>query len=182
MDVALDGRGRVDESQLRLYDRKLPLLRSMLITALETLSLSIDVPDGLAAVHPQGVNRFTLRSFPTLQAVPEPTTATLIGLGSPAWPFGGAVAAETLRQGRAGQGLTQVNAIFSCWAGDGWPFSCNDGDMKIHIIVETSATAENLDDLNLREYLHLLMVGTMDHLWSSRVVSWKKPRRLSDGT
>jgi hypothetical protein len=46
--------------------------------------------------------------------------------------------------------------------------------MKIHIVVETSATAENLDDLDLREYLHLLMVGTMDHLWSSRVVSWEE--------
>jgi hypothetical protein len=45
------------------------------------LSLSIDVPDGLAAIHPQGVNRFTLRSFPTSHAVPEPTTVTLIGLG-----------------------------------------------------------------------------------------------------
>ncbi len=45
------------------------------------LSLSIDIPDGLAALHPQGVNRFTLRSFPTAQQVPEPMTAALIGLG-----------------------------------------------------------------------------------------------------
>ena len=45
------------------------------------LSLSIDIPDGLAAFHPQAANRFTLRSFPTAQQVPEPTTAALIGLG-----------------------------------------------------------------------------------------------------
>jgi hypothetical protein len=44
-------------------------------------SLSIDIPDGLAALHPEGVNRFTLRSFPTAQEVPEPTTAALLGLG-----------------------------------------------------------------------------------------------------
>jgi hypothetical protein len=43
-------------------------------------SLSIDIPDGLAALHPQGVNRFTLRSFPT-QQVPEPTTVALVGVG-----------------------------------------------------------------------------------------------------
>jgi hypothetical protein len=43
-------------------------------------SLSIDVPDGLAALHPQGVNRFTLRSFPTAQQVPEPTAIALIGV------------------------------------------------------------------------------------------------------
>jgi len=45
------------------------------------LSLSIDIPDGLTALHPQGVNRFTLRSYPTAQKVPEPTTAALIGIG-----------------------------------------------------------------------------------------------------
>jgi hypothetical protein len=44
-------------------------------------SLSFDVPDGLAALNPEGVNRFTLRSMPTAQQVPEPTTITLIGLG-----------------------------------------------------------------------------------------------------
>ena len=44
-------------------------------------SLSIDVPDGLAALHPQGVNRFTLRAFPTAQQVPEPTTGALVVLG-----------------------------------------------------------------------------------------------------
>ena len=43
-------------------------------------SLSIDVPDGVAALHPQGVNRFTLRSFPTAQQVPEPATAALLGV------------------------------------------------------------------------------------------------------
>lgn len=44
-------------------------------------TLSIDVPDGLAALHPQGVNRFTLRSFPTARQVPEPATAALLGVG-----------------------------------------------------------------------------------------------------
>jgi hypothetical protein len=44
-------------------------------------SLSIDVSDGLAALHPEGVNRFTLRSFPTATAVPEPATAALLGVG-----------------------------------------------------------------------------------------------------
>jgi hypothetical protein len=44
-------------------------------------TLSIDVPDNLAAVHPQGVDRFTLRLFPTnTQAVPEPATAGVLGL------------------------------------------------------------------------------------------------------
>lgn len=54
-------------------------------------SLSIDIPDGLAALHPQGVNRFTLRSFPTAQQVPEPMTAALVGLG---------LAGATVRRGR----------------------------------------------------------------------------------
>jgi hypothetical protein len=44
-------------------------------------SMSLDIPDGLAALHPQGANRFTLRSFPTAQQVPEPMTAGLVGLG-----------------------------------------------------------------------------------------------------
>lgn len=44
-------------------------------------SLSIDLPDGLAAYHPGGVNRFTLRSLPTADAVPEPVTAALVALG-----------------------------------------------------------------------------------------------------
>ena len=42
-------------------------------------TLSIDVPDGLAAIHPEGLNRFTVRAVPT--AVPEPTTLTLLGAG-----------------------------------------------------------------------------------------------------
>jgi hypothetical protein len=46
-----------------------------------SFSFSIDVPDGLAALHPAGVNRFTLRSFPTAQQVPEPATAAFLGLG-----------------------------------------------------------------------------------------------------
>ncbi len=56
-------------------------------------SLSIDVPDGVAALHPQGENRFTLRSFPTAQQVPEPATAAVVGLGL-AW-------AAVRRRGRA---------------------------------------------------------------------------------
>jgi hypothetical protein len=44
-------------------------------------ALSIDIPDGVAALHPQGVNRFTLRSFPTAQQVPEPTALVLVGVG-----------------------------------------------------------------------------------------------------
>ncbi len=43
-------------------------------------SLAIDIPDGLAAFHPEGANRFTLRSFPTAQQVPEPTTLALAGV------------------------------------------------------------------------------------------------------
>jgi hypothetical protein len=44
-------------------------------------SLSLDIPDGLGALHPQGVNRFTLRSFPTAAQAPEPATAALLALG-----------------------------------------------------------------------------------------------------
>jgi hypothetical protein len=44
-------------------------------------SLSIDIPDGLAAIHPDGMNRFTLRSFPTAQQIPEPAAAALLGVG-----------------------------------------------------------------------------------------------------
>ena len=43
-------------------------------------SLSIDIPDGLAGFHPDGLNRFTLRAFPTAHAVPEPATAVLVGM------------------------------------------------------------------------------------------------------
>ncbi len=44
-------------------------------------TLSFDVPDGLAAFHPDGLNRFTLRAFPTAVAVPEPTILTLLTAG-----------------------------------------------------------------------------------------------------
>ena len=44
-------------------------------------TLSIDVPDSLAAIHPDGMNRFTLRSFPTAQPVPEPATIVVLGIG-----------------------------------------------------------------------------------------------------
>jgi hypothetical protein len=44
-------------------------------------SLSLDVPDGLNTLHPQGVNRFTLRSFPTAAQAPEPATAALLVIG-----------------------------------------------------------------------------------------------------
>lgn len=46
-----------------------------------TFSFSIDIPDGLAAIHPDGVNSFTLRSFPTAHSVPEPVAGLLIGVG-----------------------------------------------------------------------------------------------------
>jgi hypothetical protein len=48
-------------------------------------SLSIDVPDDLSSIHPQGLNRFTLRAFPT--AAPEPGTLALLatGLGLTLW-------------------------------------------------------------------------------------------------
>ncbi|MCL4814500.1 MAG: PEP-CTERM sorting domain-containing protein [Vicinamibacteraceae bacterium] len=42
-------------------------------------TLSIDVPDGLTTLHPQGVNRFTMRMFPTGR-VPEPATVSLVGV------------------------------------------------------------------------------------------------------
>lgn len=45
------------------------------------LGFSIDVPDNLAAVHPAGVSRFTLRQTPVVAApVPEPSTL-LTGAG-----------------------------------------------------------------------------------------------------
>ena len=44
-------------------------------------SLSLDIPDGLAALNPEGAGRFTLRSFPTAQQIPEPATILLIGVG-----------------------------------------------------------------------------------------------------
>jgi hypothetical protein len=39
-------------------------------------SFAVDVPDGLDSVHPEGVNRFTLRLTPV--AVPEPLSAALV--------------------------------------------------------------------------------------------------------
>jgi hypothetical protein len=42
-------------------------------------SLQFDVPDGLEAFHPLGLNRFTLRHTPTTAAIPEPATLLLIG-------------------------------------------------------------------------------------------------------
>ncbi len=44
-------------------------------------TLAFDVPDGLEAFHPEGLNRFTLRSFPTTAAVPEPGILLLLGAG-----------------------------------------------------------------------------------------------------
>lgn len=42
-------------------------------------SLSFDVPDGLSALHPQGLNRFTLRQT-ALTTVAEPASTALLGL------------------------------------------------------------------------------------------------------
>jgi hypothetical protein len=44
-------------------------------------TFSFDVPDGLASLHPQGLNRFTLRQTPLTTAVPEPASAALFGFG-----------------------------------------------------------------------------------------------------
>ncbi|MGH9321992.1 MAG: PEP-CTERM sorting domain-containing protein [Vicinamibacteria bacterium] len=44
-------------------------------------TLAFDVPDGLEAFNPSGLNRFTLRQFPTTAAVPEPGTLLLMGAG-----------------------------------------------------------------------------------------------------
>lgn len=48
-----------------------------------TFALALDVPDHLAGVHPGGVNRFTLRQRPLLNAVtiPAPATGWLLGAG-----------------------------------------------------------------------------------------------------
>lgn len=42
-------------------------------------AFSIDVPDGLEKIHPDGVSQFTLRQVPT--PVPEPGVALLLGFG-----------------------------------------------------------------------------------------------------
>ena len=45
-------------------------------------NFSVDVPDGLAQLHPEGLNRFTIRETPLIaSAVPEPASAALLGLG-----------------------------------------------------------------------------------------------------
>jgi hypothetical protein len=43
------------------------------------LGFSIDVPDDLDQIHPDGVSQFTLRQFP--MAVPEPNTLMLLAIG-----------------------------------------------------------------------------------------------------
>jgi hypothetical protein len=47
-----------------------------------TFSFSVDVPDGLAAFHPGGLNRFTVRLTPTVAAAPEPTAMLLVSTGA----------------------------------------------------------------------------------------------------
>jgi hypothetical protein len=42
---------------------------------------SFDVPDGLAGLHPQGLNRFTLRQTALTTAAPEPASTALLGFG-----------------------------------------------------------------------------------------------------
>jgi hypothetical protein len=43
-------------------------------------SFSFDVPDGLAALHPQGLNRFTLRQT-AITSAPEPASTALLAAG-----------------------------------------------------------------------------------------------------
>lgn len=47
------------------------------------LAFAVDVPDGLQAINPSGLNRFTLRQSPITEAaaVPEPATMLLLGVG-----------------------------------------------------------------------------------------------------
>lgn len=53
-----------------------PAIGSVLFT------FSIDVPDGLAAFHPTGLDRFTLHGTPVVAApIPEPATLLLMGAG-----------------------------------------------------------------------------------------------------
>ena len=44
-------------------------------------TFSIDVPDGLAAFHPLGLDRFTLHQVPIAAPVPGPTASALLGIG-----------------------------------------------------------------------------------------------------
>lgn len=44
-------------------------------------TLSIDVPDNLVALNPSGLNRFTLRQFPTNTPAPVPEPASVVLLG-----------------------------------------------------------------------------------------------------
>jgi hypothetical protein len=44
-------------------------------------AFAIDVPDGLALLHPQGLNRFTIRQTPITSTAPEPATAALLAMG-----------------------------------------------------------------------------------------------------
>ena len=48
-------------------------------------TLSVDVPDGLAAFHPTGLNRFTVRQTPIAAAVPEPAALLLLATGGTVW-------------------------------------------------------------------------------------------------
>ena len=47
-------------------------------------TLSVDVPDGLSAFNPSGLNRFTVRQTPLVAAVPEPATLMLLAAGGAA--------------------------------------------------------------------------------------------------
>jgi hypothetical protein len=45
-------------------------------------TFAVDVPDGLAALHPGGLDRFTLQATPVAAApIPEPTTWLLMSAG-----------------------------------------------------------------------------------------------------
>lgn len=43
-----------------------------------SFTFAVDVPDGLAAFHPEAQNRFTLRATPVLAAAPIPEPATVL--------------------------------------------------------------------------------------------------------